>query len=162
MSAVQSFPEFIPVTIDKSHITTIGERLYAESIEFVRELVNNAYDADATLVEIIIAEDSIEIRDNGSGMDMEGLKQYFNIGSQQKLYSRNRQYITGTGSVNSVSASLQVFQRVGDLRLLQKRMNLLEGLFLIKSNGKRPLMHGNCLLRDFLPISGNKTAQRLY
>ena len=35
-------PEFIPVTIDKSHIITIGERLYAESIEFVRELVNNA------------------------------------------------------------------------------------------------------------------------
>jgi hypothetical protein len=41
---------YIAVTIDKSHITTIGERLYAESIEFIRELVNNAYDADATLV----------------------------------------------------------------------------------------------------------------
>ncbi|HET6513825.1 MAG TPA: ATP-binding protein [Thermodesulfovibrionales bacterium] len=80
-------PEFIRVTIDKSHIITIGERLYAESIEFVRELVNNAYDADATLVEITMSEDAIEIRDNGSGMDMEGLKQYFSIGSQQKLYS---------------------------------------------------------------------------
>lgn len=79
--------EFIPVTIDKSHIITIGERLYTESIEFVRELVNNAYDADATLVEVIVLEDSIEIRDNGSGMDREGLRQYFNIGSQQKLYS---------------------------------------------------------------------------
>jgi hypothetical protein len=79
--------EFIPVTIDKSHITTIGERLYAESIEFVRELVNNAYDADAALVEIAVGEDSIEIRDNGSGMDREGLGQYFNIGSQEKLYT---------------------------------------------------------------------------
>ncbi len=39
--------EYIPVTVDKSHIITIGERLYAESIEFVREIVNNAYDADA-------------------------------------------------------------------------------------------------------------------
>lgn len=84
---MQSFPEFTPVTIDKSHIITIGERLYTESIEFVRELVNNAYDADATIVDIIISEDTIEIRDNGSGMDIEGLKQYFNIGSQQKLYS---------------------------------------------------------------------------
>ena len=61
---------FIPVTIDKSHIVTIGERLYAESIEFVRELVNNAYDADATLVEISVSGDTIEIRDDGSGMDM--------------------------------------------------------------------------------------------
>src|SRR4030067_3591431 len=79
--------EYIPVTVDKSHIITIGERLYTESIEFVREIVNNAYDADATLVEIIVGEDIIEIRDNGSGMDRDGLRQYFNIGSQQKLDS---------------------------------------------------------------------------
>jgi hypothetical protein len=79
--------EFIPVTIDRSHITTLGERLYAESIEFVRELVNNGYDADATLVEVVVGEDSIEIKDNGSGMDIDGLRQYFNIGSQQKLYA---------------------------------------------------------------------------
>ena len=54
--------EYIPVTVDKSHIITIGERLYTESIEFVREIVNNAYDADATLVEITLSEDSIEIK----------------------------------------------------------------------------------------------------
>lgn len=79
--------EFISVTIDKSHIITIGERLYAESIEFVREIINNAYDADATLVDVTVTEDSIEIKDNGTGMDIDGLRQYFNIGSQQKLYS---------------------------------------------------------------------------
>ena len=54
---MQSSPEYIPVTIDKSNIITIGERLYTESIEFVREIVNNAYDADATLVEILVTED---------------------------------------------------------------------------------------------------------
>src|SRR4030043_2056422 len=83
---MQSSPEFIPITIDKSHIITIGERMYTESIEFIRELVNNAYDADATLVEIVVTEDTIEIKDDGAGMDREGLKQYFNIGSQEKLY----------------------------------------------------------------------------
>jgi len=54
---MQSSPEYIPVTIDKSNIITIGERLYTESIEFVREIVDNAYDADATLVEILVTED---------------------------------------------------------------------------------------------------------
>jgi hypothetical protein len=104
-------PEFIPVTIDKSHITTIGERLYAESIEFVRELVNNAYDADASLVEVAITDDTIEVRDNGSGMDMAGLKQYFNIGSQQKLHvpkspvhHRDRIGMFGIGKFASLSA----------------------------------------------------------
>ena len=37
--------EYLPVTVDKSHLITIGERLYSESIELIRELVNNAYDA---------------------------------------------------------------------------------------------------------------------
>ena len=108
---MQTSPEFIPITIDKSHIITIGERLYAESIEFVRELVNNAYDADATLVEVAVTEDTIEIKDNGNGMDMEGLKQYFNIGSQQKLYSpkspvynRDRIGQFGIGKFASLSA----------------------------------------------------------
>jgi hypothetical protein len=108
---MQSSPEFIPITIDKSHIITIGERMYTESIEFIRELVNNAYDADATLVEIVVTEDTIEIRDNGSGMDREGLKQYFNIGSQQKLYApkspiygRDRIGQFGIGKFASLSA----------------------------------------------------------
>jgi hypothetical protein len=108
---MQSSPEYITVTIDKSHIITIGERSYTESIEFVRELVNNAYDADATLVEILVTEDMIEIRDNGSGMDRDGLKQYFNIGSQQKLYdakspvyARDRIGQFGIGKFASLSA----------------------------------------------------------
>ena len=103
--------EFITVTVDKSHIITIGERLYAESIEFIREIVNNAYDADATLVEITVSEDGIEIRDNGAGMDRVGLRQYFNIGSQQKLYSpkspvhgRDRIGQFGIGKFASLSA----------------------------------------------------------
>lgn len=115
--------EFIPVTIDKSHITTIGERLYTESIEFVRELVNNGYDADANQVDVIISEDIIEIRDNGSGMDRDGLKQYFNIGSQQKLYSpkssiygRDRIGQFGIGKFASLSACrrFEVITKKGD------------------------------------------------
>lgn len=115
--------EYIPVTVDKSHIITIGERLYTESIEFVREIVNNAYDADATLVEITASEDSIGIRDNGSGMDREGLKQYFSIGSQLKLhsskspiYQRDRIGQFGIGKFASLSACerFEVLTKKGD------------------------------------------------
>jgi Histidine kinase-, DNA gyrase B-, and HSP90-like ATPase len=77
--------EYLPVTVDKSHLITIGERLYSESIELIRELVNNAYDADATEVDIKITDESIEVKDNGVGMDREGLRQYFNIGSPEKI-----------------------------------------------------------------------------
>lgn len=76
--------ESIEVTFDKSHIVTIGERLYAESIELIRELVNNAYDADAMRVDVDISDDRIVVADNGSGMDRKGLEQYFNVGSMYK------------------------------------------------------------------------------
>ena len=78
----------LPVTVDKSHITTLGERLYTESIELIRELVNNAYDADATEVKVTITPELIKVEDDGIGMDWEGLKQYFNIGSPEKLYHK--------------------------------------------------------------------------
>lgn len=115
--------EYIPVTVDKSHIITIGERLYTESIEFVREIVNNAYDADATLVDITVSEDSIEIKDNGTGMDREGLRQYFSIGSQLKLhtsksplYHRDRIGQFGIGKFASLSACerFEVLTKKGD------------------------------------------------
>lgn len=73
--------DFIPIQFDKSHLSTIGERLYTQSLDLIRELVANAYDADATKVLINITDNSISVEDNGSGMDKNGLRQYFTIGS---------------------------------------------------------------------------------
>jgi len=77
----------IPVTVEKSHLVTIGEKLYAEKTSFIRELANNAYDADATIVRVEITEHAVSITDNGSGMDEAGLTQYFAIGSSLKKSS---------------------------------------------------------------------------
>lgn len=74
----------IPVTFDKSHLTTIGSRLYSESLDLIRELVANAYDADASTVKISTTEQGLQVEDNGSGMDREGIEQYFTIGSTFK------------------------------------------------------------------------------
>jgi hypothetical protein len=113
----------IPVRVDRSHLITLGRRLYTESLELIRELVNNAYDADAAEVRITIREDEIEVADNGLGMDLEGLKQYFNIGSQEKLYHdlspryrRRRIGQFGIGKFASLSASdrFEVITRKGD------------------------------------------------
>jgi len=76
----------IDVTFDKSHIVTIGEKLYGESLELLRELIANAYDADAANVWIEVRPDHLAIRDDGSGMDEAGLREFFRIGSQQKRH----------------------------------------------------------------------------
>ncbi|NIR48417.1 ATP-binding protein, partial [candidate division KSB1 bacterium] len=101
----------IPIKVDKSHITTLGERLYIESIELIRELVNNAYDADATEVRVTVQPDMIKVEDNGTGMDWPGLEQYFNIGSPEKLlhsgspvFKRDRIGQFGIGKFASLAA----------------------------------------------------------
>lgn len=83
----------LAVTVDKRHIVSIGERLYTESVELLRELVNNAYDADATEVQVEVSPEKIVVRDNGTGMDLAGLEQYFVIGSDEKVvHSRSSRF----------------------------------------------------------------------
>lgn len=83
----------LPVRVDKSHLISIGERLYAESVELIRELVNNAYDADATEVHVMVSDEKITVRDNGIGMDLEGLREYFTIGTADKrLHPRSPKF----------------------------------------------------------------------
>lgn len=67
---IEPLVQTIPITVDKSHLITIGEKLYSESIELIRELVNNAYDADAIEIQATISEDFIIVQDNGTGMDL--------------------------------------------------------------------------------------------
>lgn len=103
---------YLTITVDKSHIITIGERLYEQSIELIRELVNNAYDADATRVDVTVSDREIVVADNGEGMDLEGLKQYFNVGSDEKLahpisprFGRSRIGQFGIGKFASLAAA---------------------------------------------------------
>lgn len=102
----------LEITVDKSHIIKIGERLYEQSIELVRELVNNAYDADATRVDVTASENEIIVADNGEGMDLQGLRQYFSVGSNEKLvnpksprFGRDRIGQFGIGKFASLAAA---------------------------------------------------------
>jgi hypothetical protein len=76
--------ESLLVTVDRSHLIVIGEKLYARALELVRELVNNAYDADAAEVHVQVAEDEIVVQDDGTGMDRQGLLAYFQVGVPDK------------------------------------------------------------------------------
>jgi len=116
-------PSFLTITVDKSHIITIGERLYEQSIELIRELVNNAYDADASRVDVNVSDQEIVVSDNGDGMDIEGLRQYFNVGSDEKLihpvsprFGRNRIGQFGIGKFASLAAAerFEVTTQKGD------------------------------------------------
>ena len=93
--------EFLPVTVDRTHLIVIGEKLYSRSLELVRELVNNGYDADATEVRADFRPDEIVVADDGSGMDRDGLLRYFQVGVPDKREHPHGRH----GSGSSASAS---------------------------------------------------------
>ena len=100
--------------VDKSHLFTLGEKMYRESIEFVRELVNNAYDADATEVLVRISEGKIIVEDNGAGMNEKGMEQFFTVGSEEKTirsvsprFGRRRIGQFGIGKFSALSLADQ-------------------------------------------------------
>jgi len=104
----------IRVLVEKSHLLTLGERMYIESIELLRELVNNAYDADATRVYITVSPEKILVEDNGSGMSRKGLEQFFTVGSEEKRihslsprFGRKRIGQFGIGKFATLSAADQ-------------------------------------------------------
>jgi signal transduction histidine kinase len=68
-------------SVDASHISRLGLELVAKQETAVAELVKNGYDADATNVDLIFSatagSTSLEVYDNGSGMDMGQLEAGF-------------------------------------------------------------------------------------
>ncbi|ABE64503.1 histidine kinase [Nitrobacter hamburgensis X14] len=69
-------------SVDASHISRLGLELVAKQETAVAELVKNGYDADATQVDLIFntasaPQTSLEIYDNGSGMNIEQLEAGF-------------------------------------------------------------------------------------
>jgi hypothetical protein len=73
--------------ISTNLLEQIGVNMYSRYQKAIGELVVNGYDADANFVQVRIdqAHDFIEIDDNGSGMDEDGIRnQFMFLGTRQK------------------------------------------------------------------------------
>lgn len=87
----------IKFTVDSALLRELGERLVGKAYIALAELVKNSYDADATKVVIRFHPDSIEVIDNGHGMDFEEFRDFWmRVGSQHKQEQKYR-YSRGLG-----------------------------------------------------------------
>ncbi|MGE3340609.1 MAG: ATP-binding protein [Candidatus Altimarinota bacterium] len=152
----------LPITVDKSHLITIGEKLYQEGVELIRELVCNAYDADAMNVWVEIEPYQIKVRDDGSGMDLSGLKQYLTIGSEEKInnstspkFGRQRIGQFGIGKFSVFSAA-EVFKVTTQKDGFAGQLVFDRLLWRELENWNVPVHE-----RDFDPMLGNGTTVTL-
>ena len=95
VTAQQSIPEKIGLTVDSALINRLGYELVGKAETAVSELIKNAYDADARKVEVFFKETeqpggTIIVRDNGTGMDFQKLKNGFlRISTSDKVENPN-------------------------------------------------------------------------
>ncbi|WP_103061755.1 ATP-binding protein [Actinomyces qiguomingii] len=76
----------LTLSFDPRTIEHLGIRMYSHVPNAVAELVANAYDADATQVEVIIGSDhSITVTDDGHGMSRQDVAdKYLRIGRNRR------------------------------------------------------------------------------
>jgi hypothetical protein len=65
-------------------ISTLSLSLYKNAYYVLDELISNSYDADATRVEVELSQKKLVIKDNGEGMDRQGLENYLWLGYSEK------------------------------------------------------------------------------
>lgn len=80
--------EFLQMATGSDIIETLSNGMYSSFYTAFDEVISNSYDSDATVVKIKINRSSIHIGDNGRGMDLEGLKDYFTLGYSPKKENR--------------------------------------------------------------------------
>jgi signal transduction histidine kinase len=100
---------FLPFTVDAALLRELGERLVGRPHIALAELIKNAYDADATLVEVRFESDRIVVADNGHGMDFDAFKNFWmRVGSPHKELQRVskgfRRPLTGSKGVGRLAA----------------------------------------------------------
>lgn len=81
--------------VDLNVINHLGVGLYSSTPAALTELVANAWDADASVVNITIdpAVNSIVIEDDGHGMDVQGIKgKFLNVGYSRRRYSEKKDF----------------------------------------------------------------------
>lgn len=98
-------------TVDAELLRELGERLVGKPYIALAELIKNAYDADATEVEIRFGPDEIVVSDNGHGMSEADFEaRWMRVGTTRKRMqstspSLNRR-LTGSKGVGRLAAQL--------------------------------------------------------
>ncbi|MDH2915509.1 MAG: sensor histidine kinase [Gallionella sp.] len=122
--------ESVRFSVDASHVSRLGLELVSKQETAVAELIKNAYDADASTVNLIFRGSEtrggiLEIVDNGQGMSREQLiNGFMRISTQEKvhnpasvIYARQRAGRKGIGRFST--------QRLGEKLCIETQ---LEGL----------------------------------
>lgn len=100
------------VVVYANIIDVIGKRLYSGNIVWVREYVQNAFDANANNVTIRVLDNDIIIEDDGEGMGLQEINdQLFSLGGSVKSQDKIGQFGIGAYAGTGICSSINIRTR---------------------------------------------------
>jgi signal transduction histidine kinase len=99
----------LPFSVDAALLRELGERLVGRPYIALAELIKNAYDADATHVELSVEPDHLLVADDGHGMTEDAFQdRWMRVGSPHKEQERFspilKRPMTGSKGIGRLSA----------------------------------------------------------
>lgn len=151
---------------DDRVLARITDGIYRQPSSALRELISNAYDADAT--EVYIETDAprfsqIEVRDNGLGMDEEALSRLIHhIGGSSKRTTRGK--AVGTTSATDTGLSPGGRRLIGKIGIGLFSVSQLTSHFQIitKRKGADHRLFADVVLKTYLEDDDDEAADRLF
>lgn len=152
----------IQLKVHPSFFKEFATKTWVSPYEIVKELVENAFDEDATQVLITILTSGSIIIEDDAGMDVEGIEKFLLLGSPHKKIEsispklkRSRTGRYGTGRLSFLTS----FE---SMKIKTKKNNYNKSL-VIDENSLNQLFSGNSLLNELneKPLSRNGTELNL-
>jgi len=99
----------LPFSVDAALLRELGERLVGRPYIALAELIKNAYDADATHVELAVEPDHLLVADDGHGMTEAAFRdRWMRVGSphkeEQRFSPKLKRPMTGSKGIGRLSA----------------------------------------------------------
>lgn len=143
------------MSINLQVLIHLGLNLYSNTSAVLSEVVANAWDADAKEVQITISGESISIRDDGNGMNLEDINgKYLTVGYQKRNESGTSPKYNRPVMGRKGIGKLSLFSIANIVRVYSKKDGEVNG-FEINTNSLREAIKTNETYNPMeLPIDG--------
>jgi hypothetical protein len=160
-------PKYIPLQVSSGILLHIGAGIYNSVAGAIKELVSNAYDADASSVTIMTNYhdfDKIVVVDNGSGMTIETFSRAMgSIGSSLKreLHDEGLTPIHHRPIIGHLGIGLMALSQVCDVAIVESQVENAETRFLAKLDFSSIRTRTNDqIVASTLEILGDRSTQK--
>lgn len=146
-------PKF-QMSINFQVLNHLGLNLYSNTSAVLSEVVANAWDADATKVEISIDDDGISIADNGIGMDLSDINsKYLNVGYQKRSESGLSPTLKRPVMGRKGIGKLSLFSIANIVKVYSRKNNEINGFQIDTKSLKKAIEINDTYYPKELPIN---------